>query len=68
MNKIDITELPEKVYCVIDKKTGKRVSQFYVRKADAVNKVKSWACGTEWFEAVSFDLVNKRRFDNETSG
>lgn len=52
-----MTELPKKAYCVIDKKTGKRVSQFYARHGDAVNKWKSYGYCKEQYKPVSFDLT-----------
>ena len=47
-----MTKLPLKVYCVIDKKTGERISQFYSRQGDAVNKSKSCGYCSEHCEAV----------------
>ena len=47
-------------YCVIDTKTGERVSQFYSRAKYAINKSNSWEFSDERYVAVSFELSNPK--------
>lgn len=50
-------------YCVIDTKTGERVSQFYSRAKDAINKSNSWEFSDKQYVAVSFELSNPKELE-----
>ena len=61
----EIKSSEEYVYCVIEKKTGKRVGQFYSKAYNALsksNKLNSWYPENE-YSAVMFELSNAKEIE-----
>ena len=61
----DVKSSEEYVYCVIEKKTGKRVGQFYSKAYNALSKsskLNAWYPENE-YSAVMFELSNAKEIE-----
>ena len=64
--KEDVKSSEEYVYCVIEKRTGKRVGQFYSRAKDAINRCKQANASLiqrTYCVAVKFELSNAKEIE-----